>query len=240
MCVCVCLCLCVLVCVCVCLRVFVCVCVRSLYQGKGFCFRDEEGAERHYPYLCARMEDGKAMAAGNPRRGCRCWVCSRSTSDFNTAFELEDEDTGARFGAIASVVPTRQRIGANSHCAARSVTAVVKRLQAAASAHSQTAGWAFRAFMRDLKQEALKVPVANRVRKTATKDHTIDITTSLLLLRDGQLQQQLLDCILDWGLRRYFGERYGEGALEMLDGGLVRKRVRRRDRPARAKRVRAQ
>ena len=178
------------------------------------------------------------MAAGHPRRGCRCWVCSHSLSDFNTAFEPEDEDTGALFGAIASVVPSRRRIGDNSHCAARSVTAVVKRLQAAASAHSQTAGWAFRAFVRDLKQEALKV--ANRVRKTATKDHTIDITTSLLLLRDGQLQQQLLDCILDWGLRRYFGERYGEGALKMLDGGLVRKRVRRRDRPARAKRVRAQ
>ena len=350
--------------------------VRSLEQGKGFCFRDEEGAERHYPYLCALTGDGKAMAAGNPRRGCRCWVCSRSTSDFNTAFEPEDEDTGARFGAIASVVPTRRRIGDNSHCAARSVTAVVKRLQAAASAHSQTAGRAFRAFVRDLKQEALKVPVADRVRKTTTKDHTIDITTSLLLLRDGQLQQQLLDCVsasamgsvqwdgssrwlpvhcvvkllvdalvflnavwrqrervtaevcrvyqdrvyvvaavwrtfkwtvptwvhwifchstavlkrwgglskfssipsefrnqgfkmdvrhcyqgwklskpymttwglkqciqldaLDWGLRRYFGERYGEDALEMLDGGLVRKRVRRRDRPARAKRVRAQ
>ena len=49
--------------------------------------------------------------------------------------------------------------------------------------------------MRDLKQEALKVPVANRVRKTATRDHTIDITTSLLLLRDGQLQQQLRDCV---------------------------------------------
>ena len=46
--------------------------------------------------------------------------------------------------------------------------------------------------MRDLKQEVLKVPVADRVRKTATKDHTIDITTALLLLRDGQLQQQLL------------------------------------------------
>ena len=45
---------------------------------------------------------------------------------------------------------------------------------------------------------------------------------------------------LDWGLRRYFGERYGEDALNMLDGRLVRKRVRKRDRPARAKRVRAQ
>ena len=68
------------------------------------------------------------------------------------------------------------------------MTAVVKRLQAAAaSTHSQTAGRAFRAFVRDLKQEALKVPVADRVRKTATKDHTMNITTSLLLLHDVQL-----------------------------------------------------
>ena len=47
-----------------------------------------------------------------------------------------------------------------------------------------------------------------------------------------------LDAV-DWGLRRYFGERYGEDALDMLDCGLVWKRVRRRDRPARAERVRA-
>ena len=55
---------------------------------------------------------------------------------------------------------------------------------------------------------------------------------------------ELKQCIqldaLDRGLHRYFGERFGEDALEMLDGGLVRKRVRRRERPARAKRVRAQ
>ena len=45
---------------------------------------------------------------------------------------------------------------------------------------------------------------------------------------------------MDCGLRPYFGERYGEDAVGMLDGGLVQKRVRTRDRPARAKRVRAQ
>ena len=45
---------------------------------------------------------------------------------------------------------------------------------------------------------------------------------------------------LDWGLRRYFGVQYGEDALQMRDGGFVRKRVRRGDRPAQAKRVRAQ
>ena len=65
-----------------------------------------------------------------------CWVCSRNTSDFNTAYEPEDEDKGARFEAIAAVVPTRRCIGGdNSQCAARCVTAVVKRLQVAASAH---------------------------------------------------------------------------------------------------------
>ena len=53
-----------------------------------------------HPYLCALTGDAKAMAAGNPRQGCRCWVCSRSTADFNTAFEPEDEDTGARFGRL--------------------------------------------------------------------------------------------------------------------------------------------
>ena len=26
---------------------------------------------------------------------------------------------------------------------------------------------------------------------------------------------------LDWGLRRYFGERYGEDALDMLDVGVT-------------------
>ena len=350
--------------------------VRSLEGGAGYCVQDEGGAKRHYPYLCALTGDGKAMAAGNPKKGCRCWVCDRMVGDFNTAFEPEDQDTGARFGAIAAVIPTSRRIGDNSHCAARCTTAVVKRLQAAATAHSQTAGRVFRAFVRDLKQEALRVPVADRVRKTSTKEHTVDITTSLLLLRDAKLQQQLLDsvatgamgtvqwdgtdrwlpvhrvvkllldalvymnrvwrqrcrvspevcqvyadrvavvggvwrtlkwtvptwvhwvlvhstavlrrwgglfkfssipsefrnqgfkmdvrhcyqgwklskpymttwglkqCIhldaLDWGLRRYFGERFGEDALAALDDGMVRKRVKR-DRPGQwAKRVRVQ
>jgi hypothetical protein len=349
--------------------------VRRLEGGKGFQMKDDGGAERCYPYLCALTGDGKAMAAGNPGRGCRCWVCNRTVAEFNTAFEPEDTDAGARFGAIAAVVPTSRRIGDHSHCAARCVTAVVKRLQSAATAHSQGAGRAFRAFVRDLKQEALNVPVADRVRKTTTKEHTVDITTALLLLRNAKLQQQLIDSVaagamgtvewdgsgrwlpvhrvikllvdalvylnavwrqrtrvtpevcrvyqdrvvvvagvwrtlkwtvptwmhwifchstavlrrwgglakfssipsefrnqgfkmdvrhcyagwklsrpymttsglkqcvqldaLDWGLRRYFGERFGEDALAALDDGMVRKRVARCGRPARwAKRVR--
>ena len=55
-----------------------------------------------------------------------------------------------------------------------------------------------------------------------------------------ELKQCIQLDVLDWGLRRYFGERYGEDALEMRDSGLVWKWVRRRDRPARAKRVRVQ
>ena len=63
---------------------------------------------------------------------------------------------------------------------------------------------------------------------------------SKLYMTTWGLKQFIQLDALDWGLRRYFGERYGEDALEMLDGGLVRKRVRRRDRPARSKRVLAQ
>ena len=69
---------------------------------------------------------------------------------------------------------------------------MVKRLQAAAALHSQTANRAFRAYVADLKQEAKKIPVADRVRSTPVKEHTIDITTAKLFLRDAELQSRLV------------------------------------------------
>ena len=38
--------------------------IRSLEQGKGFCFPDEDGAERHYAYLCALMREWQGNGRG--------------------------------------------------------------------------------------------------------------------------------------------------------------------------------
>ena len=83
---------------------------------------------------------------------------------------------------------------------------MVKRLQAAAALHSQTANRTFRAYVVDPKQEAKKIPVADRVRNTPVKEHTIDITTARLFLRDAELQSRLVATVetatvgqLRWG-----------------------------------------
>ena len=92
------------------------------------------------------------MGAGNHKRGCVCWVCDRSTAEINSAFQPEELDAGARFGAVAACVPVSRCIGDVDHCAARVITALVKRLQVAAALHSQTANRTFRAYVADLKQ----------------------------------------------------------------------------------------
>ena len=166
--------------------------VQALEGGQGFEVKDGDAVVRRYPYLCAVSGDGKAMGAGNHKRGCVCWVCDRSTAEINSAFQPEDLDAGARFGAVAACVPVSRRIGDVDHCASRVVTALVKRLQAAAALHSQTANRNFRAYVADLKQEAKKIPVADRVRNTPVKEHTIDITTARLFLRDAELQSLLV------------------------------------------------
>ena len=68
--------------------------MQALEGGQGFEVKDGDAVVRRYPYLCAVSGDGKAMGAGNHKRGCVCWVCDRSTADRDVEGEKEADANG--------------------------------------------------------------------------------------------------------------------------------------------------
>lgn len=164
------------------------------------------------PYRCAITGDGKAMAAGNPKKNCRCWNCDRRPEEFNIAWVPEDEMLPiARFGALIPCVPPVRRIGDTAHCTARVTTGFSKRLRAAAYAHSRAAGLAIKTYFSDLAQEAKKIPIAERVRQASrSKEHTLDITCAQMFCKSAELHAALVVLVKDmfpfklkWGNGRW-------------------------------------
>lgn len=138
---------------------------------------------KEYPYRAVLTGDGKAMIAGNPKKGCRCWCCSRPHAMFSTAWADEEPEQFARFGAFCPTIPPARRIGDIAHCTARVCTGLAKRLLVTASEDNVAAGRAVRAYLDELQQEAKRIPVAERFRQVSKKGHTLDITCAVMFCR---------------------------------------------------------
>jgi hypothetical protein len=95
-------------------------------------------------FLLNHGNDGKFLQMSNHLEGYKCWVCPEDTASTDAMCESgavrhyqnfffakkKKSASGVRYGAFLPCIPITRRVGDFSHCAARVVNALLKRLEA--------------------------------------------------------------------------------------------------------------
>ena len=60
---------------------------------------------------CCLTGDGKAMMAGHPQRGCRCWACEADIRMLSSLQEASHVSSHVRYGSFLPAIPRTHRVG---------------------------------------------------------------------------------------------------------------------------------
>ena len=149
-------------------------------------------------YVCTISGDGKAMLAGNPSPGRRCWSCMLHFDDFcNHLCTVDEVDQVARPGACLRCIVLRNRVGDLYHGGGRITNSVFKRTKESAVAFGVHASCVrdLNALFADLKGAASRIPVADRVARPPTKEGTLDLSSTVLFLKDPQYSARSVEAV---------------------------------------------
>lgn len=145
---------------------------------------------------CLITGDGKGMTSSNPRPRCKCWCCSKPDS-----LDPILPDVECRWGAYLRTVTPDRRVGDCVHCSCRVANGFNKRLRASAPGWVNPGG-SVRQLAADLGEvwkqlldDALTIPAAERLAPRPTKSGTMDISTSKLFWTSRKTQNAVCDAL---------------------------------------------
>jgi hypothetical protein len=158
---------------------------------------------------CFVTGDGKAMLASNHLPGRACWLCGMDRDTLNLLENLIAQNSVDAVGVLGAylqrVIDPERRVGDYVHATHRIVNGIVKRLIATAGAFP---GWAtaVKDVIIQARQDAAKVPIAERIAPRPTKADSLDMTASQVFLRDTKFHKHLTDIAREYaGVARWPG-----------------------------------
>lgn len=145
--------------------------------------------------------DGKGMAAGNHKQGCRCWVCELAFDEFSVPEKFNPSDympPVPRWGAFLRCIPVTHRIGDWVHAACRIANAFLKRLRDDPRVTAQRAlVSAIKDLIRTVTLDASHIPSDMRLAPRPTTEGKLDLTAARVFLRAPTRHAQLVRVLAD-------------------------------------------